>query len=137
MCHLAEPHALSHEISAFIYLLVTDPRVARDYFLWWSHYYYYYFVICTNLMKSNAFHNHIYHKIIFYYCRIVLFKIWNLNSTIVGWLFFYISKSIKHVCMLHVNLLFHKGWNNVGNIFFLWKLKKLKFLYLVLMFPKN
>ena len=79
-------------------ILVTDPRVARDYFLWWSHYYYYYyFVIWTNLMKSNAFHNHIYHTIIFYYCRIVLFEIWNLNSTIVGWLIFYISKSIKHV----------------------------------------
>ena len=85
-------------------ILVTDPRVARDYFLWWSHYYYYYFVIWTNLMKSNAFHNHIYYKINFYYCRIVLFKIWNLNSTIwnlnsiiIGWLIFYISKSIKHV----------------------------------------
>ena len=82
----------------FYKILVTDPRVARDYFLWWSHYYYYYyFVIWTNLMKINAFHNHIYHKIIFYYCRIVLFEIWNLNSTIVGWLIFYISKSIKHV----------------------------------------
>ncbi len=107
-------------------LLVADPRVARDYFLRWSHYYYY-FVIWTNLMKSNAFHNHIYHKIIYYYCRIVLFKIWNLNSTIVGWLIFTSLSQLNTFCMLHVNHLFHKGWNNVGNIFFLWKLKRIKF----------
>ena len=25
----------------FIYILVADPRVARDYFLRWSHYYYF------------------------------------------------------------------------------------------------
>ena len=30
-CHVAGPHAFSHEISAFIYILVADPRVARGY----------------------------------------------------------------------------------------------------------
>ena len=110
--------------------LVADPCVARDYFLRWSHYYYYYFVIWTNLMKSNAFLcqkkkknnaflNHIYHNIIFYYCRIVLFKIWNLNSTIVDWLIFTSLSQLNTFFMLHVNLFFHKGWNNVCNIFFL------------------
>ena len=79
-------------------------------------------------MKSNAFYNHIYHKIIFYYCRIVIFKIWNLNSTIVDWLIFTSLSQLNTFCMLHVNLLFHKGWNNVRNIFFfLWKLKRIKF----------
>ena len=59
-------------------------------------------------MKSNAFHNHIYHKIIFYYCRIVLFKFWNLNSTIVGWLICTSLSQLYTFCMLHVNPIFHK-----------------------------
>ena len=97
-----------------LWVLVANLRVACDYFLRWFDCYYY-FVIWTNLMKSNSFHNHIY---IFCYYRIILFKFWNLNSTIVGWLIFTSLSQLNTFCMLHVNLLFHKGWNNVANIFF-------------------
>ena len=76
--------------------------------------------------KSNAFLNHIYHSIVFYYCRIVLFKIWNLNSTIVDWLIFTSLSQLNTFSMLHVNLFFHKGWNNVGNFFSIEVKKKLK-----------
>ena len=112
-------------------LLYTSHRPARcaRLFLWWSHYYYY-FVIWTNLMKSNAFYNHIYHKIIFYYYKIVLFKIWNLNSTIANWLIFTSLSQLNTFSMLHVNILVH-----VGN-FFSMEVKKIK-IHLVLMFSKN
>ena len=84
--------------SHFYSQLVADPRVARDYFLRWSHYYYY-FVIWTNLMKSNVFHNHIYHKIIFYYCRDLLLR---------QMIHFITLKSTKSFCIFDLlRLCFH------------------------------
>ena len=59
-------------------------------------------------MKRNAFHNHVHHKIIFSYCRIVLFKFWNLNSIIVGWLICTSLSQLYTFCMQHVNPIFGK-----------------------------